>query len=77
MNYLAHFFILFFFLKKKKTLLCLQHNTDEVDLMRPGEYWEHTLWLDGNEFGSDGVQHVWREPGQDYHSECIVLMVKH
>ena len=26
---------------------------------------------------SDGVQHVWHEPGHDYHSECLVLTVKH
>ena len=27
-------------------------------------------------FGSDGVQQVWCEPGQDYHSECLFLTVK-
>uniref|UniRef100_A0A3P8SQS3 Tc1-like transposase DDE domain-containing protein n=1 Tax=Amphiprion percula TaxID=161767 RepID=A0A3P8SQS3_AMPPE len=30
-----------------------------------------------NLFGSDGVQHVWCEPDQDNHSECIVLTVMH
>ena len=29
------------------------------------------------EFSSDRVQHVWCEPGQDYHSECITPTVKH
>lgn len=30
-----------------------------------------------NLFGLDGIQHVCHEPGQDYHSECIVPTVKH
>ena len=30
-----------------------------------------------NEFSSDGVQHVWRDPDRVSHTECIVLTVKH
>lgn len=30
-----------------------------------------------NEFESDGVQHVWCGPGQNYHSDCIVWTVRH
>ena len=44
------------------------------------EYWDHILWSDETKikfFGSDGVQHVWHEPGKDYYSEHIVLKVKH
>ncbi len=32
-------------------------------------YWNHVLWSDEtkiNLFGSDGVKHVWRQPGEDY-----------
>lgn len=28
-------------------------------------------------FGSDGVQHIWREVGQDYHQDCVVPTIKH
>ncbi len=32
-------------------------------------YWNHVLWSDEskvNLFDSDGVQHVWRRPGEEY-----------
>ena len=69
----------------KKTLLALRHKTARLNFAKehekkPDEYWKHILWSDETKihlFSSDGVQHVWREPGQDYHSECIVLTVKH
>lgn len=44
------------------------------------DYWNHVLWSDEtkiNLFGSDGVQHVWRRPGEEYHDKCVVPTVKH
>jgi hypothetical protein len=43
-------------------------------------YWNHVLWSDEtkiNLFGSDGVQHVWRRPGEEYKDHCVVPTVKH
>ncbi len=42
--------------------------------------WNHVLWSDEtkiNLFGSDGIQHVWRRPGEEYHDKCVVPTVKH
>lgn len=71
--------------RKKKTLFALRHKTARLNFAKerekkPKEYRENILWSDEtkiNLFGSDGVQHVWCESGQDYHCECMVLMVKH
>ena len=72
-------------IQEKKSLFAVRHKTASLNFAeehekKPGEYWKHILWSDEtkiNLFSSDGVQHVWREPGQDYHSEYIVPAVKH
>ncbi len=36
--------------------------------------WNHVLWSDEtkiNLFGSDGVKHVWRQPGEEYKDKCV------
>jgi len=41
-------------------------------------YWNHVLWSDDtkrNLFGSEGVQHVWRRPGEHYQEDCILPTV--
>ena len=43
-------------------------------------YWNHVLWSDEmkiNLFGSDGFQHVWRQPGEEYKDKCVMPTVKH
>ncbi len=43
-------------------------------------YWNHVLWSDEskvNLFDSDGVQHVWRRPGEEYQENCALPTVKH
>ncbi len=43
-------------------------------------YWNHVLWSDEskvNLFDSDGVQHVWRRPGEEYQEHCALPTVKH
>ncbi len=40
----------------------------------------HVLWSDEtkvNLFDSDGVQHVWRRPGEEYQENCALPTVKH
>ncbi len=42
--------------------------------------WNHVLWSDEtkiNLFGSDGVKHVWRQPGEEYKDRCVLPTVKH
>ncbi len=44
------------------------------------DYWNHALWSDEtkiNLFGSDGVKHVWRQPGEEYKEKCVLPAVKH
>ncbi len=44
------------------------------------DYWNHILWSDEtkiNLFGSDGVKHVWRKPGEEYKDKCVLSKVKH
>ncbi len=44
------------------------------------DYWNHILWSDENKinlFGSDGVKHVWRQPGEEYKDKCVLPTVKH
>ncbi len=44
------------------------------------DYWNHVLWSDEtkiNLFGSDGVKHVWRQPGEEYKDKCVLHTVKH
>ncbi len=43
-------------------------------------YWNHVLWSDEskvNLFDSDGVQHVWRHPAEEYQENCALPTVKH
>ncbi len=38
------------------------------------------MWSDESKvtlFGSDGVQHVWRRPGEEYQENCALPTVKH
>ncbi len=42
-------------------------------------YWNHVLWSEEsklNLFGSDGVQHVWWRPGEEYQENCDLPTVK-
>ncbi len=44
------------------------------------DYWNHVLWSDEtkiNLFGLDGVKRVWRQPGEEYKDNCVMLTVKH
>ncbi len=44
------------------------------------DYWNHVLWSDEtkiNLFGSDGVKHVSRQPGEEYKDKCVLPTVKH
>ncbi len=52
----------------------------EDNLAKSMNYWNHVLWSDEskvNLFGSDGVQHVWRRPGEEYQENCALPTVKH
>ncbi len=52
----------------------------EDNLAKSMTYWSHVLWSDEskvNLFGSDGVQHVWRCPGEEYQENCALPTVKH
>ncbi len=44
------------------------------------DYWNHVLWSNEakiNLFGSDGVKHVWWQPGDEYKDKYILPTVKH
>ncbi len=44
------------------------------------DYWNHVLWSDEtniNLFGSDGVKHVWQQPGEEYKDKCVLPTVKY
>ncbi len=61
---------------QKKT--CKQFAED--NLAKSMNYWNHVLWSDEskvNLFGSDGVQHVWRCPGEESQENCALPTVKH
>ncbi len=34
-------------------------------------------WTKIKLFGSDGVKHVWRQPGEEYKGKCVLPTVKH
>ncbi len=59
---------------RRKPLLKLAHKKAckqfaEDNLTKSMNYWNHVLWSDEskvNLFDSDGVQHVWRRPGEEY-----------
>ncbi len=44
------------------------------------DYWNHVLGSDEtkiNLFGSDGVKHVWRQPGEENKDKCVLPTIKH
>ena len=44
------------------------------------DHWSHVLWSDKtkiNLFGSDGVKHVWQQPGEEYKDKCVLSTVEH
>ncbi len=44
------------------------------------DYWSHVLWSDEtkiNLFGSDDVNFVWWQPGEEYKDELVLPTVKH
>ncbi len=52
----------------------------EDNLAKSMNYWNHVLWSDEskvNFFSSDGVQKVWRCPGEEYQENCALPTVKH
>ncbi len=52
----------------------------EDNLAKSMNYWNHVLWSDEskvNLFDSDGVQHVWRCPGEEYQDNCALPTVKY
>ncbi len=70
---------------RRKPLLKLAHKKPckqfaEDNLARSMNYWNHVLWSDElkvNLFDSDGVQHVWRCPGEEFQENCALPTVKH
>ncbi len=70
---------------RRKPLLKLAHKKAfkqfaEDNLAKSTNYWNHVLWSDEskvNLFGSDGVQHVWWRPGEEYQENCALPTVKH
>ncbi len=69
---------------RRKPLLKLAHKKAckqfaEDNLAKSMNYWNQILWSDEskvNLFGSDGVQHVWRCPGEEYQENCALPTVK-
>ncbi len=52
----------------------------EDNLAKSMNYWNHVLWSNESKvhlFGSDGVQHVWRCPGEEYQENCALPTVKY
>ncbi len=44
------------------------------------DYWNHVPWFDEtkiNLFSSDGVKHVWWQPGEEHKDKCAKSTVKH
>ncbi len=70
---------------RRKPLLKLAHKKAckqfaEDNLSKSMNYWNHVLWSDEskvNFFSSDGVQHVWRRPGEECQENCALPTVKH
>ncbi len=47
---------------------------------RDMDYWNHVMWSDEtkiNLFGSDGVECVWWQPGEEYKDKFVLPTVKH
>ncbi len=70
---------------RRKPLLKLAHKKAckqfaEDNLTKSMNYWNHVLWSDEskvNLFDSDGVQHVWWRPGEEYQENCALPTDKH
>ncbi len=44
------------------------------------DYWNHVPWSDETKiklFGSAGVKHVWRQPGEEYKDKSVLPTVNH
>ncbi|KAK3515066.1 hypothetical protein QTP70_006006 [Hemibagrus guttatus] len=57
---------------------CKQFSEDKQT--KDMDYWNHVLWSDKtkiNLFGSDGVKHVWWQPGEEYKDKCVLSTVMH
>ncbi len=60
--------------KKARKQFAEEKQTKDMD------YWNHILWSDEtkiNLFGSDGVKHVCRQPGEEYKDKCVLPTDKH
>ncbi len=70
---------------RRKPLLKMMHKKArkqfaEDKQTKDMDYWNHVLWSDEtkiNLIGSDGVKHVWRQPGEEYKDKCVLPTVKH
>ncbi len=70
---------------RRKPLLKLAHKKvcklfSEHNLAKSMNYWNHVLRSDEsmvNLFDSDGVQHVWQRPGEEYQEYCALSTVMH
>ncbi len=70
---------------RRKPLLKMMHKKAckqfvEDKQTKDMDYWNHVQWSDEtkiNLFGSDGVKHVWRQPGEEFKDKCVLLKVKH
>ncbi len=65
---------------RRKPLLKMMHKKAhkqfaEDKQTKNKDYWNHVMWCDEtkiNLFGSDGVKHVWRKPGEEYkYKSCL------
>ncbi len=70
---------------RRKTFLKMMHKKARKQFAEDKQtkdmhYWNHVLCSDEtkiNLFGSDGVKHVWRQPGEEYKEKCVLPIVKH
>ncbi len=70
---------------RRKPLLNMMHKKAhkqfaEYKQNKDLDYWNHVLWSDEtkiNLFGSDGVNRLWRQPGEEYKDKFVLLTVKH
>ncbi|CAI9544894.1 unnamed protein product, partial [Staurois parvus] len=70
---------------RRKSLLQMLHKKARKQFAKDKQtkdmdYWNHVLWSDEtkiNFFGSDGVKHVWRQPGEEYKDKYVLSTVKH
>ncbi|KAE8291428.1 Transposable element Tcb1 transposase Transposable element Barney transposase [Larimichthys crocea] len=70
---------------RRKPLLMMMHKKArkqfaEDKQTKDMDYWNHVPWSDEtriNLFGSDGVKHVWQQPGEEYKDKCVLPTIKH